>query len=169
MWWLVCWATWGVPALADAPLNLNTASLKQLDALPGLGAAKALAILAWRGEHGPFESVEELLRVPGIGPGTLAALRDSLHCGEAAERTVRVDRSRRLAPAVRPERIDPNVASVEELTVFSGIEARRAAAIVAHREQHGPFASCPQLQAVSGIGAATVANLLPQCVISETE
>lgn len=57
-----------------APLNLNTAGREALTALPGIGEALAERILAYREEHGPFETVEDLTKVPGIGQGKLAAL-----------------------------------------------------------------------------------------------
>jgi competence protein ComEA len=60
---------------AAAPLNLNSASLTELDALPGLGPARAAAILRYRQQHGSFASVDELGRVPGLGPAALAKLR----------------------------------------------------------------------------------------------
>ncbi len=57
------------------PVDLNTATADQLDTLPGVGPATAAAILAYRTDHGPFHSVDELLDVPGIGEAKLAALR----------------------------------------------------------------------------------------------
>ncbi len=63
-------------ATAVGPVALNSADLAALDALPGVGPATAARIIAWRDEHGPFRSVEDLLEVPGIGDGRLAALRD---------------------------------------------------------------------------------------------
>ena len=58
------------------PLNLNTATLSELDKLPGIGPARAAAILQEREARGPFASVEELSRVPGLGPAAIARLRD---------------------------------------------------------------------------------------------
>jgi competence protein ComEA len=62
--------------LPPAPLNLNKASLTDLDALPGLGPARAAAILRYRQQHGSFASVDELGRVPGLGPAGVAKLRE---------------------------------------------------------------------------------------------
>ncbi|HEX3622692.1 MAG TPA: helix-hairpin-helix domain-containing protein [Acidimicrobiales bacterium] len=58
-----------------APVDLNTATAAELEALPGVGPATSKAILAYRSAHGRFRSVTELLEVPGIGPAKLEALR----------------------------------------------------------------------------------------------
>jgi competence protein ComEA len=60
---------------AAGPVHLNTATLEQLDALPGVGPITAQKILAYRQEHGAFGSVDELDAVPGIGPARLDELR----------------------------------------------------------------------------------------------
>jgi competence protein ComEA len=62
----------GTPA---GPVDLNTATAEQLEALPGVGPATSKAILTYRSSHGRFRSVTELLEVPGIGPAKLEALR----------------------------------------------------------------------------------------------
>jgi len=59
-----------------AQISLATATLEQLDTLPGIGPVTAQAILDHRAEHGPFASVDDLLDVRGIGDATLADLRD---------------------------------------------------------------------------------------------
>jgi competence protein ComEA len=64
-------STTGPPALVD----LNSATLASLDALPGIGPVLAQRILDWRTAHGRFSSVDELGEVSGIGEATLADLR----------------------------------------------------------------------------------------------
>jgi competence ComEA-like helix-hairpin-helix protein len=65
-----------LPRCPAVPLNLNSATIAELDALPGIGPAKAAAILQYRIESGPFTSVEDLARVPGFGAAAVARLRD---------------------------------------------------------------------------------------------
>ena len=65
-------------------VNLNTASLEQLVALPGIGTHLAEAILAYRAKHGPFRRLEALLNVPGIGPRKLEALRPHVFVDQIA-------------------------------------------------------------------------------------
>jgi competence protein ComEA len=71
-------AAGGSAATPAVPLNLNTATLEQLDQLDGIGPATAQHILEYRQAHTGFGSVEELDQVPGIGETRLAALRDKV-------------------------------------------------------------------------------------------
>lgn len=66
------------PQSVLAPLNLNQATVEQLDELPGIGPALAGRIVAWRDENGPFQQIEQLRKVKGIGERTLARLRPLL-------------------------------------------------------------------------------------------
>lgn len=63
-------------AAAAGPVHLNSATLEQLDALPGVGPVTAQKILDYRQEHGAFSSVDDLDAIPGIGPARLEQLRD---------------------------------------------------------------------------------------------
>jgi competence protein ComEA len=52
-----------------------------LDALPGVGPARALAVVRFREANGPFRAVQDLARVPGFGPAALNRLRDRVRVG----------------------------------------------------------------------------------------
>ncbi len=65
----------GSGAALSGPIDLNTATAEQLDALPGIGPVTAAKILAWRSANSRFSVVDELAEVPGIGPKTLEELR----------------------------------------------------------------------------------------------
>jgi competence protein ComEA len=65
-----------LPGAAAGPVHLNTATLEQLDALPGVGPVTAQKILDYRQAHGAFSSVDELDAIPGIGPARLDQLRE---------------------------------------------------------------------------------------------
>ncbi len=69
-------------SMAWAGVNINTASVEELTKLPGVGPKVAQRIVDYREAHGPFQSVEELLKVKGIGPKRLERLRPLITLGE---------------------------------------------------------------------------------------
>ncbi len=63
---------------SDQKVNINKATLQELEELEGLGPAKAKAIIKYREEHGPFRTVDDLTGVPGIGEKTLNRFREQI-------------------------------------------------------------------------------------------
>lgn len=66
------------PATADEKININTATVAELEDLPGIGNEKAEAIVAFRENNGTFRSIEDLLYVPGIGSAILEKIKDKI-------------------------------------------------------------------------------------------
>jgi competence ComEA-like helix-hairpin-helix protein len=72
-----------LPAEAKVgPINVNTASVSELCLLPGIGPKLAARIVTYRGEHGRFERMEDLVRVPGIGEKKLALIAEMITLGK---------------------------------------------------------------------------------------
>lgn len=65
----LCWT-----AMALAAVNINTATPQELAGLKGIGPAKAQAIVEYRGKNGPFKSVNDLVKVKGLGAKTVEKL-----------------------------------------------------------------------------------------------
>ena len=63
------------PESVTFPININTATLRELKAIEGIGTTKAESIIAYREENGGFSSVDELINVTGIGKATLEKIR----------------------------------------------------------------------------------------------
>lgn len=166
MWCLFLWALtlFGTAFGADR-IDVNTATAEQLDTLPGIGPAKAAAILAWRAEHGPFPSPEALEAVPGIGPATLANLLPLVTAGATSAPDAPVAAPAPAVAAPAAGAVNINAADVGALATLPGIGETKAAAIVEDRRANGPFGSCAELDRVPGIGPATIAALAGSCAV----
>ena len=72
------------PPGSEAPLsvNLNTASVQELMALPGIGETLAGRIATYREENGPFLRADQIMAISGIGPGTYEKLRSYIRVRE---------------------------------------------------------------------------------------
>ena len=78
------------PAATSAPtssssagnkININTATAKELEALPRIGPSIAQRIVDYRTANGPFQTIEDILKVQGIGPATFAQIKDLITVG----------------------------------------------------------------------------------------
>jgi len=62
--------------IVSGPVNINTATLAQLDTLPGVGPAIAARIISYREKNGPFKTIEDLRKVPGMGESKFAQVQN---------------------------------------------------------------------------------------------
>lgn len=74
-------------AFAHAEVNINTATMQQLTELDNIGSVKAAAIVEYRNKHGDFKSVDDLLRVNGIGMAILEVNRNMLTIEDGRKET----------------------------------------------------------------------------------
>lgn len=156
-------STWFAFTAVASPLDINAATPAQLETLPGIGPAKALAIVDFRQRHGPFESLEGLDQVPGIGPATLVSLRGLVTTGPGQTSIEPVV----PPPATDVRRIDINSATALDLQALPGIGPTKAEAIVSDRARNGPYSSCADLVRVPGLGPATVESVADRCAATE--
>lgn len=162
--WLLC-------GTAMAAVNVNSASQAELESLPGIGPAKASAIIEYRSTNGPFTDINQLDNVPGIGPATLNNMRPLVVLGDAEAPAPSPGST--TAPTVSDEdtsgRVDVNTASQAALEELPGIGPAKAKAIIEYRNVNGGFSSCDDLSRVNGIGPATVSSLRDRCTSSPSE
>ena len=78
----------GTPVYAAGKVNINTASKRKLERLPGIGNDLAVRIIEYRKEFGPFDNLAELRDVPGIGERRLEVLKDEVTVGQLAEKNL---------------------------------------------------------------------------------
>ncbi|MBN1434484.1 helix-hairpin-helix domain-containing protein [Candidatus Fermentibacterales bacterium] len=77
----IVWASEPDSPEASLPVDINTADARTLELVPGIGPARAAAIVSFRELHGPFETLEDLCLVPGIGPAMLEGMRAFITIG----------------------------------------------------------------------------------------
>ncbi|MCZ6798907.1 MAG: helix-hairpin-helix domain-containing protein [Nitrospirae bacterium] len=78
---MLCLSLPGMVLAAEGTIDLNTATAKQLEQLPGIGKEMAQRIVSYRKDIGAFKSVDELLRVKGIGKRKLAKVKELITIG----------------------------------------------------------------------------------------
>jgi competence protein ComEA len=70
-----------VPLATAGPVDINTATVGELDTLPGIGPALAGRIIAYRQAYGSFKTIQDLLKVEGIGPSVFSKIKDLITAG----------------------------------------------------------------------------------------
>ena len=86
---LLVFALSPLAAHAAAPVDINSADAAALEQVKGIGPSRAKAIVEYRQANGPFASVDDLVRVPGIGAKSVVQLRDRLTAGASARQTAK--------------------------------------------------------------------------------
>jgi len=153
------------PLARQERVDVDRASVQELQRLPGVGPGLARRIVAERERSGPFGDSAALSHVPGLGPAKMARMAPNLAFSGSPRRPVDVDRSGTapsgpstvVAGPVRTEVI--NRGSIADLERLSGIGRARAARIVAFRDSAGPFRSPSDLARVLGISLALAQGL----------
>lgn len=152
------------------PLDLNTATLQELTAIPGITKAAAHAILAYREEYGRFANTAALLYVEGIPQSMAVYLMEHTYVvpeeTETAAPRIFTDPT---APSPTEPETEPvteilfpihlNEAGEEALCALPGIGKSLAAAIIAYRDSIGGFTSIEQLKDVPGIGESKLSAI----------
>lgn len=166
------------PRDVEGRLNINQATLEELDKLPGIGPKRAQLIIDYREANKGFRVVEELLNISGIGEKTYSQLERYVYVGELQESqpasstprfaapssplvtqgTAGIGQQERPQPVLTPDisrtRININTASFEELKSLKYIGDVLAERIIQYRQEHGPFSSPQDIMKVKGIGPA---------------
>ena len=167
----------GEPLAEGERIDPNRADEIQLDRLPGVGAATAGAIVAARDSGTVFRRPNDLLVVRGIGPATLAGMRDALDLRSPPVSGRRLPsaaaRHPRAGPAASPEGgwpgalVDLNRAGAQELQGLPGVGPALAERILAARRER-LFTSVEDLVRVRGIGPATLDEMRPYATIGRS-
>ncbi len=160
----------------EGRLDINRATLEQLDQILGIGPKKAQLIIDYREANKGFRAVEELLNISGIGDKIYSGLKGYVCVGEPQEGQSAPSTARLPAPSAssiltgtaregqqkEPQAIfapdapltsiNINTASSEGLKSLDGIGDALAGRIIQYRQEHGPFRSPQDIMKVKGIG-----------------
>lgn len=137
----------GKPLAEGERIDPNRATAVELDRLPGVGAALADRIVAYRQANGRFRSIQDLGQVQGIGDTMLGRIGPLV----TLPQTAAGNGNKRSSPTGR---IDLNLATAAELDELPGIGPSIAGRIVAYRSEKGRFRTWDDVEEVAGVGPA---------------
>ena len=164
-------------------IDVNTATEAELQLLPGVGPSLAGKIHAHRGNNGPYQSIDDLQQVPGIGQTTLNTLKPwietspSNHLPQPQGDVELLQRKPIVPPkpswSVGPQKLQPgdgfldvNAATEADLQRLPGVGSTLAHRIVVERGIER-FIDVDDMRRVQGIGAKTLEKIRPHVVVTQ--
>jgi competence protein ComEA len=151
------------PTSTSGKININQANLRQLKSLPGVGDVTAKRILEYRETEGDFQTLSDLDEVSGIGMGTIDNFADQIKGVSGDLSTSESGESGSSSSGSGT--ININTAGQTELAKLPGVGSVTAKAIMEYRSTNGEFSSVDELDAVSGIGSATLEDIRPRATV----
>ncbi len=145
-------------SLVPPKKDINTATVEDFDAVPGIGKTRAQAIIQYRDRMGGFKSLEQVKDIAGVGKKMFALLENNFFVEEETPARA-ADGYPDQAPPAAPQQtssahgfVNINTASVQQLCTLEGIGETLAQRIIEYREKYGGFKSIEELKDVHGIG-----------------
>ena len=151
----------GKPAPAF-PIDINTAEIKELQNITGVGPVIAQRIIDDRNANGPFYTISDIKRVNGIGDVTFEKMITQITVGNVIPPP---KESENGMPNPAPAKININTAGSSELEDITGVGPVIAGRIIDYRVQNGPFQNLEDIKNVSGIGEATFKKMKDEITI----
>ncbi|MCH5325336.1 MAG: ComEA family DNA-binding protein [Eubacterium sp.] len=135
-----------ISAVEVSRVDINTAPLKELANIDGVGRSRAQDIIRYREEHGGFTELEELKNLPSFDDAAYEKVKDNLCIGRADTVTETLPES---------DRVNLNTANIRQLMTVPAITQKIAESIIEYRETYGDFISVRELLEIDGIGEIT--------------
>ncbi len=160
---------------AEGMIKINEVTAEEILSykISGVGKAMAEAIVEYREANGPFRSMEDLDKVPRMGPTMMEKLQGRIDFGNlpadtSASSAAPSTTDPKAAPAkssTTSGKVNINTGSLEDLMNLKGVGEATAQKIIDYRKAHGPYKSIDELDNVSGIGAAKINGFRDQVTL----